>query len=176
MAKVLTISIAAYNAETTIRQALDALIDPDIIDDLEILIIDDGGTDSTLQIAQEYAIRYPTSVIPVHKENGGYGSVINTAIDLATGTYFKQLDGDDWYNTEGLKALVQALKGITVDCVLTDFIRYFEADAKEVSYECCGGIPDGSYTKEVLGYDQALSMYIMTFRTELLKGMQERID
>lgn len=75
--KVATISIAAYNMEKHIRKTLDSLLDERVIDDLEVLVVDDGGTDRTLEIANEYAATYPNSIFPIHKENGGYGSVLN---------------------------------------------------------------------------------------------------
>ena len=95
MSKVLTVSIAAYNMESYIRQTLNSLIVPEILEKIEVLVVDDGGTDGTLAIAKEYETKYPITFHAIHKENGGYGSVINKSIELATGKYFKQLDGDD---------------------------------------------------------------------------------
>ena len=94
MKKTLTISIAAYNVQKYIRQTLEFLIIPKIIDDLEIFVIDDGGQDETLSIAKEYADQYPDSIFPIHKENGRYGTVFNCAIQRASGKYFKLLDGN----------------------------------------------------------------------------------
>lgn len=60
--KILTVSIAAYNMEKYIRQALDSLIDERVIGDLDVFVIDDGGTDRTFEIAKEYAAKYPHSI------------------------------------------------------------------------------------------------------------------
>ena len=106
MEKILTISIAAYNMEQYIEHTLNSLIDEHIIDLLEIFVVDDGSMDRTLEIAMQYAKRYPQSIYPIHKENGGYGSTINTSVKLATGKYFKLLDGDDWYAKENLPAFI----------------------------------------------------------------------
>lgn len=118
--KILTISIAAYNMEKYIKETLDSLVDERIIEELEIFIVDDGGTDHTLEIAQEYAQKYPRSFFPVHKENGGYGSTVNYSIQHATGKYFKTLDGDDWFDTEGLYQLVMLLKATDADVITTE--------------------------------------------------------
>ena len=83
--KLLTISIAAYNVEAFIEQALSSVCVPEIIDRLEIFVVDDGGTDGTLDIARRFAERYPASVFLVHKENGGYGSTVNYSLAHATG-------------------------------------------------------------------------------------------
>lgn len=117
--KVLTISVAAYNMEHYIRETLDSLADSRVIKDLEVFVIDDGGTDGTLDIAKEYAERYPDSIFPIHKENGGYGSTVNYSVAHATGKYFKLLDGDDWFNTEELIKLVSYLKNADVDVIVT---------------------------------------------------------
>ena len=99
MEKILTVSIAAYNVQNYIKKTLDSLL-VGKIDDLEILVEDDGGTDNTINIVKEYEKKYPNVVKLIHKENGGYGSTINKSIEIASGRYFKQLDGDDWYDSE----------------------------------------------------------------------------
>ena len=121
MEKILTVSIAAYNMEKYIRRALDSLIDERIIHDLEVFVIDDGGSDSTLDIAKEYASKYPNSIFPVHKENGGYGTTVNYSIQYANGKYFKLLDGDDWFDKNGLYELVNRLKKADSDIILTNY-------------------------------------------------------
>ncbi len=175
MGKTLTISIAAYNVENYIRKTLDSLIDDNIIDDLEIFIVDDGGTDKTLDIAKEYAEKYPKSIFPVHKENGGYGSTINTSIELATGKYFKQLDGDDWYDSESLKELINVMRRVSVDCIITDFIEYNEVSGKSSYIHFLNNIKDGEYKLNKSGINSRLSVYTATFKTELLKNMPNRL-
>lgn len=123
MGKLLTISIAAYNSEDYIRQALDSLIVQDYMNKLEVFIIDDGGQDKTLDIAKEYQQKYPETFIPVHKENGGYGTTVNYSLKNATGKYFKLLDGDDWYDTGNFKKLLDVLDATDVDALVTYFYQ-----------------------------------------------------
>jgi len=123
MSKTLTISIAAYNVEQYIRETLNSLVNSKYIDDLEIFVVDDGGTDLTFEIAREFQQKYPESVIPVHKINGGYGSTVNYSLEHATGKYFKLLDGDDWFQTEELDKLVEKLKTITTDVVVNPYLK-----------------------------------------------------
>ncbi len=170
MDKVLTISIAAYNVENYIRQALDSLIDKRIIDDLEIFVVDDGGTDQTLTIAQEYADRYPRTVFPVHKENGGYGSTVNYSIEHATGKYFKLLDGDDWYETEGILQLVEQLKQIETDVVSTPYFTCIYDGTKEKRGEAVEYTQDQDLLISELRGNIRLGMWRITYRTEILRA------
>lgn len=93
MCKVLSISIAAYNVEKYILKTLDSLVDPAILDKIEVLIEINGATDSTEAIVQPYIDKYPNTFKLIRRnENGGYGATINMSMDAATGKYFKLLD------------------------------------------------------------------------------------
>lgn len=132
MEKVLTVSIAAYNVEKYIRKTLESCIVPELMDDLEILIVDDGATDSTANIVKEYELRYPQTFRFIHKDNGGYGTTVNLSMKEATGRYFRLLDGDDWFDTEGLKKLIEHLKKTDVDALFTKmFLCYPESKRLE---------------------------------------------
>ena len=110
MSKILTVSVAAYNVEAFLKKTLDSCIIPEIMDDLEVIIEDDGSTDGTAALAQSYVDQYPSCFRLIQKPNGGYGSTVNRSIVEATGKYFKLLDGDDWFDQEGLIELIGQLK------------------------------------------------------------------
>lgn len=86
MEKLLTIVVPAYNVEKYIKNCLDSFIDLSVLRSLEILIVDDGSTDSTASLAHTYEQKYPYSFKVLSKENGGHGSTINYAIPRATGS------------------------------------------------------------------------------------------
>ena len=68
-------------------------------DEVEIIIVDDGSTDSTPAMADKCQERYSRGIIKViHQENGGHGEAVNTGLKNATGVYFKVVDSDDWVN------------------------------------------------------------------------------
>ena len=135
--KTLSISIAAYNVEEFLKNTLDSLVAPEIMDDIEVLIIDDGSKDNTAAIGKEFVDKYPNSFKVISKPNGGYGSTINAAIDAATGQYFKTLDGDDWYDTENLVRFVKDLKNMSADLILTPFTMalYCKIKMHSVTYK-----------------------------------------
>ncbi|MCD7790136.1 MAG: glycosyltransferase [Bacteroides thetaiotaomicron] len=170
MEKVLTISIAAYNVEKYIRQTLESLIVEDIIDELEIFVVDDGGKDNTLNIAQEYAEKYPQSIFPIHKENGGYGSTVNYSIAHATGKYFKVLDGDDWVVRENMSAFVGKLKDADADVIINPHYKCEEGGSATRA-----GVK-GNYEIDIslkicnTAITDVFGIWGITYKTEILKN------
>ena len=92
MQKVLSVIIPVYNMEKYIRQCLESLMIREILDKIEILVVLDGSTDRSEEIAMEYVAAHPDSVRVISKPNGGHGSAINTGMDHAAGEYVKVLD------------------------------------------------------------------------------------
>lgn len=122
--KILSISVAAYNVEATLDECLGHFERCKRLKDIEILIIDDGSTDSTCSIAKKYTKKYPDSFRLVSKENGGWGSTLNTGIKECRGKYFRQLDGDDYYDEENLSLFVEYLESCKSDIVVSPFCHY----------------------------------------------------
>ena len=123
--KLLTITIPCYNSEAYMRGAVDPLLSAG--DELEVLIIDDGSTDGTGKIADEYEARYPGIVRVIHQENGGHGEGINQGVRNARGIYFKTLDSDDRIDPECLKGFLSMLRehaeeGKRADLVVNDYV------------------------------------------------------
>lgn len=174
MNKILTISIAAYNSEKYIRKALDSLTNDEVIDDLEIFVIDDGGTDATLDIAREYASEYPKSVKPIHKENGGYGSTVNYSVAHASGKYFKLLDGDDWYETPELIRFVRALKELEADVIITPYYHCTIDGKKWKSGSVDKYKQDVDIQISEMDVSYVFGMWGLTYKTDVLKkcGME----
>lgn len=170
--KILTLSIAAYNVASTLRQALDSLLVPEIIDKLEVFVIDDGGTDESLKIAREYEGKYPDTFHAIHKENGGYGSTVNYSIAHATGKYFKLLDGDDWYDSDCLANLVKRLEKNSVDMVITPYIRCGERTGHKEEIDICENQKEGQCIFEQVMFSRLeYGMHCYAYRTELLQSM-----
>ena len=172
MSKILTISIAAYNMEAYIEKTLISLIDDRVIDELEIFVVDDGGTDRTLEIIKKYALKYPKSVFPIHKENGGYGSTVNFSIKYAMGRYFKLLDGDDWFDTENLVRLVKELSVKDSDIILNDYYAYRDDEVNKSLVQMQGYENKGKVVVRNSVIPKGFGMWAITYKTELLKKAQ----
>ncbi|MEG0864802.1 MAG: glycosyltransferase family A protein [Clostridia bacterium] len=115
MNKVLSVAIAAYQAEATLRETLESLAHVNALALLDVIIVDDGSRDKTAEIAQEYVSRYPEAFRLCSKENGGWGSTVNKGIELAQGKYLLQLDSDDY--VENMDALLAYLSRCDTDLV-----------------------------------------------------------
>lgn len=123
--KLITFAVPSYNSQAYMKNCIESLLVGG--EDVEIIIVNDGSTDDTGRIADEYAAAYPTVVRAVHKPNGGHGSGVNKGLELATGLYYKVVDSDDWLDGEALKILISAMKknleeGKTVDMYVANFI------------------------------------------------------
>lgn len=174
--KLLTISIAAYNVEPYLEKTLDSIVAANKNDEIEVFVVNDGSKDRTAEIARVYENRYPDTIHLVDKENGGHGSTINTGLQLATGKYFKALDGDDWFNSENLEKLVLKLDKTNADIILNDYCKCFENGNREI-VEFEGLSKDKTYSfEEIVPIVEWMRYHTVTYRTELLKKTDVHLD
>lgn len=106
--KYLTIAVPCYNSESYMNRCIDSLLVGG--EDIEIIIVNDGSTDRTGEIAEEYASLYPEIVRVVQKENGGHGSGVNAGLALAGGMYYKVVDSDDWLEEQAFRELLAKIR------------------------------------------------------------------
>ncbi len=168
--KTLTVSVASYNIEKFIAQALEPFLSDNIRDDVEVIIVNDGSKDKTSELAHKYSEKYPDTFIVVDKDNGGYGSTINCSLPLASGKYYKLLDGDDWYNTECLKDYIDILKKSDEDLIITSGIWKEEETGKETlhpAFEMCE--ENVTFTFDNYPKNQSIHAYNTTFKTSCIK-------
>ena len=135
--KKLTVSVAAYNIEHYIDKLMDSIISSSRLSELEVLIVNDGSTDKTVEKANKYISLYPNDIKLIDKENGGHGSTINAGVMNASCKYFKSIDGDDWFDSDGLGKILCELEDCDADLIITDYINVYESDniSKLISHE-----------------------------------------
>ena len=174
--KILSIIIPMYNMEKYIPRCLNSLVSikSELLHDLEILVINDGSVDRSLEIAEVYHAKYPDSVRVVDKKNGNYGSCINRGLQEATGRYIKVLDADDSFDSSGLEQIVSFLQTIhSVDMVVSDYyISYSDRVKKDritfrlPSKKVCN-LNEDKYIRLIYG----IQMHAIIFRTQMLIDM-----
>lgn len=123
--KLLSFAVPCYNSAAYMEKCIDSLLIGG--EDVEILVVNDGSTDETAEIADRYAAQYPTIVKAIHKENGGHGSAVNAGIANASGLYFKVVDSDDWVKEEAYMKILDTLRYLTggekvLDMLISNFV------------------------------------------------------
>ena len=185
MNKILTIVVPTYNAEKYLRDNLDSFRVKELFSDIEVLIVNDGSTDRSLQIANEYVEQYPDVYRVITKENGGHGSGINCGIQYAAGKYFKVVDADDWVEKDAFTQLVQCLKTTSSDVIYSGFLWAFDRGEAsihdfETKAEFESPFADVIYNQEY-EFDQIarkayIKMHNLTIKTAILKQHMIPID
>lgn len=179
MDKLLTISIAAYHVEKYLAETLQSFLVPEADECLEVLIINDGSGEEINAIAREYEEKYPHIFRLIDKENGGHGSTVNRGIEEAKGQYFKTVDGDDRVEREGFRELLSYLMQATEDLIITDYYRFDDKTGEGIDiirYEFAGKETKKTYRFEEVSDMIYVNMHAATFRTEILKTMERRLD
>lgn len=169
MKKIITFSIAAYNVQDYLAQCLDSFLVPECLNFIEVIIIDDGSTDRTADIASNYCKKYPDTFKLISKTNGGHGSTINTAIKIAEGKYFRPIDGDDWIKSNNLPSIISKLQSINNDYVICDFSEEYlnQNISKTISYN---SIPKNqTFTFNSVEWDRTIPFHGILYKTEILQ-------
>ncbi|MCH4039667.1 MAG: glycosyltransferase family A protein [Eubacteriales bacterium] len=175
--KILTVAIPCYNSEAYMRKAIDhAMVGGD---DVEVLIIDDGSKDGTLDIAREYEKRFPTICRAIHQENKGHGGAVNTGIAEASGVYFKVCDSDDWLDYDSYMKVLDALRACiagptTLDCLFSNYIYEKQGAKRKHGMRYVGTFPeDRIFTWndiiKPLNTHRYVLMHSIIYRTQLLR-------
>lgn len=173
---VLTVAIPCYNSQDYLDKAVrSALID---VPGIEVIIVDDGSTDSTPQIADNYVERYPEIVRVIHKENGGHGDAVMAGLAAARGKYFKVLDSDDWLNRKALMAVMDFLTynihiGEKFDILFSDYVYEHDGNNKKhcVSYKHVMPVRTSFKWDEIGRFKpwENILMHSVIYRTKLLR-------
>ena len=166
MDKILTVVIPTYNMEQYIARCLDSLLIKENFDKLDILVIIDGGKDRSSEIAHTYQNKYPECISVIDKDNGNYGSCINSGLKKARGKYIKVLDSDDFFNTSNFQLFVNELIQSDSDLILSDFNIVENGVLKQtISFNI-------KSNKELLFQDiniEYFAMHSVAYKTEILR-------
>ncbi len=118
--KLISFAVPCYNSESYMHRCVDSLLTGG--NKVEIILINDGSTDQTGAIADEYKAKYPDIIKVVHKENGGHGSGIMAGLKEAEGLYYKVVDSDDWADPDALQKILEIIEGFQQNNDLLDLI------------------------------------------------------
>lgn len=112
---LISVIVPTYNSETLVPRAAESVI-KQMNDRVELILVNDGSTDNSGAVCDEYSKRYP-GVKVVHKVNGGLASARNAGMAVATGEYFVFLDADDYLASNACEELTKVISTYHPDCI-----------------------------------------------------------
>lgn len=182
---MISVIVPIYNVEKYLPQCLESIIGQTYTE-LEIILVDDGSTDSCGNICDTYALR-DCRIKVIHKKNGGLVSARKAGVDAASGEYVGYVDGDDWIEPDMFEWLFQTIRTENVDIAMCG---RFE-DTGKIRRKVYQGIPAGRYDKRKLTERVYPNMIVngaffewgifpgvwdKLFRRELLERFQMAVD
>lgn len=158
--------------QALMARGLQSLLVPQGRRRIEAIIVNDGSTDHSLDIARQWEHDYPDVFRVIDKPNGNYGSCINAAVPTITATFVRIMDADDWYDTDALAALLDYLDNAPhdLDMVITDYRRHYTS-GKEVAYSFANkyGWRDMQTVTPADREDIYVSMHTITYRSDVVQ-------
>lgn len=180
--KYISFAIPCYNSQDYMSRAIDSILTGG--EEIEIIIVNDGSTDRTSEIAREYMRQYPDIIRVIDKENGGHGDAVNAGLDSARGKYFKVVDSDDWVDEESLQKILELLRnleeeGDQIDMLVSNYVY----EKVGISHKKCihyrNALPqDEVFRWDDIGHfhlDQYILMHSVIYRTNMLKLSQLKL-
>lgn len=178
---LLSIAIPSYNSEAYLHYCVQSLVIGG--DRVEILIINDGSSDRTQEIAEQLADQFP-NVRAIYQENKGHGGAVNTGIREARGKYFKVVDSDDWVDARAYLKILETLDQLEkdaspVDALISNFVYEKEGQDRKKSMTYTDVLP----INRLFGWEevgtfskgQYIMMHSLIYRTELLRQVDLKL-
>lgn len=169
----ISIIVPIYNMENYLKRSLDSLV-AQTFSNLEIILVDDGSTDSSYLICSEYA-KNDDRIILIHKENGGLSSARNAGLERATGDYIGFMDSDDYILKDMYEYLFQIYEETQADIICCGISRVYTERGKTYNTRSFSGIQ--IYSKQEALYrfqlnnDIGCAAWNKIFRKDVVKNL-----
>ena len=179
--KTISFVIPCYNSEAYMDHCIQSILGAGR--DVEIIIVDDGSTDSTGEKADRWRERFPEVIEVIHQENGGHGGAVMAGVRAARGEYLMVVDSDDWIDRTARGVLLAKLRAFVaadagVDLVVCNYVyeHVLTGTRKVIKYR--GALPMNKVIgwSEIgrFGIGQYITMHSAVYRTQVLResGME----
>lgn len=120
---LVTVIVPVYNVEEKLNKSINSLMNQSY-KNIEIILVDDGSTDSTAKLCDEFAER-DNRIIVIHKNNGGVSSARNAGIEAANGKYVMFVDSDDYTDEKSCEVMVNAIEKYDVDMIIASYYTVY---------------------------------------------------
>ena len=165
----ITAIIPVYNVENYLERCLKSIL-YNTYTNLEIICVNDGSTDNSKKILEDYSKR-DKRVVVINKKNAGVSSARNAGIKIATGEYIAFVDSDDWIHEKYFEYLIRGID--TADLVICNYIRSYRSGSVETddAYGICMGHQQylSREMKIILKEYQYLLHYAMDKKTKVIR-------
>lgn len=155
----ISVLVPVYNVEKYLRACLDSIL-AQTFTDFEVICMDDGSTDRSGEILDEYAVR-DKRVKVIHKENTGYGKTMNEAMQLAQGNYIGIVESDDTIECDMYQILYHTITKYDLDFVKTDFFAVWDREDGTMEKQYCAMTEDPRMYNRVLNPNSELDSYFL---------------
>jgi len=158
-----SIIMPVYNVQKYLRECLDSVVSQ-TLKDIEIICVNDGSTDNSLEILKEYAAK-DSRIIIIDKPNSGYGHSMNIGMDRATGEYVGIVETDDLIKSEMYETLYNIAVEKDLDIIKADYFNFYgDADNRQTKYiRIAGKAPE--YYGKVLNTLEDITPFYFTLNT-----------
>ena len=178
---MISIIVPIYNVEQYLRKCIDSIL-RQTYGDFELILVDDGSTDESTQICDQYK-KMDARVVVIHKQNEGLVRARKTGLQCSRGEYICYVDGDDWIEDDMIEHQFAEIMASGADLAVSNL--YIES--KDFIQKACSGLSVGTYnTEDVIPvmlymgefYKFGISQYACTklFRKDLLWDVQMQVD
>lgn len=128
--KKVSVIVPVYNVESYLERCLNSLV-KQTIDDIEIIVINDGSTDESQKIINSFERKYPDKVIGIEIENSGVAHARNIGLKHATGEFIGFVDSDDYVDVTMYEELYKKAEEEAADIVVSGYTRIYAASSKD---------------------------------------------
>lgn len=131
----LSIIVSIYNAENYLDKTLESILKQiDTFD--EVILINDGSTDSSLDICKIYKeMYYQKNIVIINKKNEGISIVRNYGLKISSGNYILWIDADDWVSNEYINEIKKCIIETNADIILFDYYEVKKEEQRKISYK-----------------------------------------
>lgn len=174
--KILSFIVPSYNCSAFLPKCIESMLHPELLDQIEIIVVNDGSVDHTAAVAEGYVNQYPQTVRLISQENRGHGGALNTGCAAAKGKYLKVIDADDWVETNNLPEFLSLLSHCSSDVVLTHHYTRDISTGEVKHWKSYPQVFGTEYTLEQImqqpqNFDRSLTFHGITYRTDFYQSL-----
>lgn len=159
----ISVVVPIFNVEDYIGPCLDSILNQ-TFKEFEVICVNDGSTDSSLDILKEYANK-DNRIKIINKDNAGYGHTMNIGMDMASGEYFVIVESDDFILPTMFETLYSVAKENDLDFVKSDFYRFYGEDNTNIIKDYQKLDPTGEYYNKIFSTRENHDTYKLLMNT-----------